>query len=589
MAHKINKWLARARRHTDLGQIELAEGLCKKVLQQVPDHSDALFEMGKIFYFQKRFKDGAEQLCRVLDQRPGDHEAKLLLYSCYKDGKNLESMLDMAEGFCTHSSSADEKLAAYLAFLEVCDWDRAASLQEEVLKLARQGKIDSARLPNLLLTLNSVPGISPSIMHELHRMWGDHALQEVRKAQLPESVVSRKSGRLKIAYISPDFNLHPVGKFIEPLIAMHDRNRFDVWCYAYLLKSDARTDQIRRLSDHFIDITQLSYHDLARRIHADGIDILVDLGGHTALSRLQVMLFRPAPMQVTYLGYPNTTGIPTVDFRITDHYAECSEGTQHVETPLYMPQSFLCLGGLPDLERAEATPAEENGYVTFGSLNNIRKINPDVIRTWSSILKRVDRARLLIKSPGCDNTVVCGNILDAFKRHGIHANRIEFAPFSASYEEHARIFNRIDLALDSFPYNGTTTTCETLWMGVPVITLVGQHHAQRTSFSILKNIGFDASITYSEEEYVDKAADLASRPENLSFLRRCIPTLIKHSILCQPAEFTRQIEELYLNAWHSKFPDQNRDQARPTTFSVKDRLSIQLGEADADRALSAGQ
>lgn len=578
MAQKTNRWIGKARRHVTLGQLDLAEGLCRKILKKKPDHPDALLELGKVLYFQKKFEDGGKQFQRVLEQHPNDCEARLLLYSCYKDGKNFDAMMDLVREFSGPASIPDEKLAAYLAYLEICDWPRASALQEEVLELARNDKISHFRLPNFLLTLNSVPGISPSLMHELHQMWGNNALAAVKGSPPFKPLSFKRHERLRIGYLSPDFNLHPVGKFIEAIIASHDRNRFEIYCYAYLLKSDARTDQIRRLSDHFIDITQLSFIDLARHIHADGIDILVDLGGHTALSRLQAMLFRPAPVQITYLGYPNTTGIPTVDFRITDRYAECDEGTRHVETPLYMPQSFLCLGGLPEMERAETTPAEKNGYVTFGSLNHIRKINPDVIRIWSEILHRIDNSRLIIKSPGCDNDIIRGNILAEFKRHHIHSDRIQFLGFSNSYKEHARIYNQIDIALDSFPYNGTTTTCETLWMGVPVITLVGKQHAQRTSYSILKNIGFDASIAYSEEEYIDRAVDLASRPEGLSLLRKCIPTLIKHSILCQPREFTGQLEGLYLDACRRKGIDipglNDMAMSATTTLTMNGNVSI---------------
>jgi len=574
MAQKTNRWIGKARRHVTLGQLDLAEGLCRKILKKKPDHPDALLELGKVLYFQKKFEDGGKQFQRVLEQHPNDCEARLLLYSCYKDGKNFDAMMDLVREFSGPASIPDEKLAAYLAYLEICDWPRASALQEEVLELARNDKISHFRLPNFLLTLNSVPGISPSLMHELHQMWGNNALAAVKGSPPFKPLSFKRHERLRIGYLSPDFNLHPVGKFIEAIIASHDRNRFEIYCYAYLLKSDARTDQIRRLSDHFIDITQLSFIDLARHIHADGIDILVDLGGHTALSRLQAMLFRPAPVQITYLGYPNTTGIPTVDFRITDRYAECDEGTRHVETPLYMPQSFLCLGGLPEMKRVDTTPAVDNGYITFGSLNNIRKINPDVIRVWSGILKRVDRARLIIKSPGCENDIIRSNILAEFRRHHIDEDRIQFATFSASYEEHARIYNRIDIALDSFPYNGTTTTCETLWMGVPVITLVGKHHAQRTSFSILKNIGFDATIACSEEEYIDRAVDLASRPEGLSVLRKCIPTLIKHSILCQPKEFTRQLEVLYMDACRRKGVDIFEVECAETALTMTDGVAV---------------
>jgi len=555
MADKIGKWLKEAQQHSAVGHLEEAEALCRKILDIAPDHAGALLELGRVLYYRREHSESVEALEAVLQQEPANVDARILLIYGHVEGGDRARGLALAHEARERSDNPGELLAAYVAFDMMCDWEHTKEMQARILDLAAQGRISSALMPSLLMVLNAAQGIDPARMFELHRVWGEGKEREAQKhRKLPDTFHPSKDGRLKIGYLSADFYQHPVGHFIQNPISHHDRDRFEVYCYAILPVDDARTDCIREAADHFVDVTQLSPYEIARRIHEDGIHILIELGGHTGLSRLETLVFRPAPVQMTYLGYPNTTGLSTVDFRITDAFAEDVEhGTQYVEELLYMPQSFLCAAEfMQDVPRIETTPATKNGYITFGSFNHVRKLNPETIALWSRILHGVEGSRLLIKATGCGIPIVRDNILAAFAHHGIDADRIRFHGAMLRHTEHAAIFNEVDIALDAFPYNGTTTTCETLWMGVPVVTLVGNQHVQRTSYSILKNIGLDATIAHTPDEYVEKAINLSRSIDNLNVLRQCLPTLLRHSPLGQPEAFTRQIEELYLEACSKK-------------------------------------
>ena len=564
----IQQLANRAQRFLEIGDIHQAEMLCDEAMNQGATDPDMLLQIGKVRYFRKRYEEAVDFFQQVLQSRPEDCDVRIMLWASYRDGGDFEGMLNLAHQFQNKPLNANEVLFAYRSFLAACDWQSAKEMQARVFNLIKEKKIRCDLIPALLIELCGISDLAPDLVLDFHRQWGDEMLKGIKPyfpVNAPAPVVT---GRLKIAYLSSDFKLHPVGFYMNQILRSHDNERFEVYCYAHLGRDDAMTQHIRENVDHFIDITALTNENAAARIHADGIHILIDLNGHTTDTRLPVLAYRPAPVQMTYLGYPNTTGLATVDYRITDHDAECEEGTRYVEKLLYMPQSFLCFG--VDL-KTEGTHIEEGDHITFASFNNIRKITPEVIQVWSRILNRVPASTLALKAKNLDNTVVSKNLLHEFAKHGIEAERIEFRPYTRTYEEHIIQYCSSDIALDTFPYNGTTTTCEALVMGVPVVTLTGKTHAQRVSCSILKNIGFEETITHSMDAYVDKAVALASNRQGLAALRQILPTLFRHSILCQPEDFTRQLEDLYLQAWHEKTAALPEASAVDTRYSESER------------------
>lgn len=378
-----------------------------------------------------------------------------------------------------------------------------------------------------------------------HTAWGALAAADAQPIMRSHGS-GRGDGRLKIGYLSPDFHHHPVGYFIKNVIANHDRSRFEVFCYSNLHRPrDVITETIERTSDHYRDIIKLDDDELAQQIYDDGIDVLIDLAGYTAYSRTEVLARRPAPIQIMYLGYPHSSGAAFVDYWLTDPYAHADDDRMHTERLLRLPESFLCFGSFEERARATLPPAARKGHVTFASFNNLAKLSPTTVGLWARILQRVPRSRLLLKNESLKNSRARANVEAVFQAHGIDRDRLELRGPVADRSEHLDQYARdVDIALDPVPYNGTTTTAEALWMGVPVVTLVGQSHRQRVSYSMLRNIGVEDTIAHDQEQYVAIASDLACDLAALEHLRSRVALAVRQSILCDPVRFTRQLEDV---------------------------------------------
>jgi len=431
--------------------------------------------------------------------------------------------------------------------------------REEVLIRFREiQKLEAWEIEPLiptLLRLNYTNTLSSGDIKRLHLLVGEYLSNKIVSSEYSHDNASySENSIIRIGYVSTDFRDHSVGFFIRNIIGAHDPDRFEVYCYADLDKSDAITEEIKSKSSQFKDITSLSDESLAKLIYDDQIQILVDLNGYTgrrfsSTIRLPVFAYKPAPVQVTYLGYPNTTGMKAIDYRITDKFAEDPDGTQYSEELLEMPECFLCFGSFLNQDIDPVPAFERNGYITFGSFNNTAKLTREGIGVWSEILHRVANSVILIKAVWLDQEIAKENILMEFESNGVERHRVHLHGNIDQKIDHLGFYNKIDIALDTFPYNGTTTTCEALWMGVPVIALVGNKHVQRVSYSILKNIGHAELVAHSEKEYIDMACELASNRELIRELRNRLPDDLSKSILCNPDRFTRQLEQVYLDIW----------------------------------------
>jgi len=399
--------------------------------------------------------------------------------------------------------------------------------------------------------LNYDPELSREALSEAHRAFGrhfEHALAPVvarfDRARDPER-------RLRIGYLSPDFRGHSVSYFVSPIFEAFNRERFDTVAYAHLPTRDRVSDHMQGLASEWHDVHRLNDEQLARKIHDDRIDILVELAGLTRSSRLLACTARPAPIQISYIGYPNTTGLPQIDYRITDHVADPEDVDElYTETLIRLPRCFLCYAIPLHAPPVGPLPAATNGYVTFGSFNNLAKVNRKVVATWAEVLDAVPDSRLLIKAAGSGDAVAQGHLREAFASAGIAAERIRFAEYASDLTSHMDVYNQVDIALDTFPYNGTTTTCEALWMGVPVITLAGDRHASRVGASLLSAIGFTAGIAASVDDYVSSARLLAENPSLVAAARRHLRADLCRSPLCDMHDHTRSLEEAYRAVWH---------------------------------------
>ena len=403
---------------------------------------------------------------------------------------------------------------------------------------------DAAIHSNLLLCLCGDPAVNAPTLLAAHREWAAcHApsLPATPAAHDPERV-------LRIGYVSPDFRSHSVASFIEPVLVHHDRSRFFVACYAELSAADETTARLRGFADLWRDTAALSDEALAQRIRDDGIDILVDLAGHTAGNRLPVFGRRPAPVQASWIGYPATTGLAAIDYRLTDAWADPPGESEcgHAEALLRLPSGFLCYA--PPADSPPARTVSRDGPTVFGSFNNLSKVTPAVIALWARVLHAVPKSRLLLKSRQLGDAGMRKRIIDGFEKHGIPNRRLDLRGRMESRADHLALYASVDVALDSFPYNGATTTCEALWMGVPVVVLAGERHAGRVGVSLLTRAGLPAMIAENPEQYVAVAARLAAERPEPSALREAVA----RSPLCDAAGFTAALEETWRAVWRRR-------------------------------------
>ena len=396
---------------------------------------------------------------------------------------------------------------------------------------------------NLLLSLNYLAEMTPATVADAHRNWARRWADPLGTPARP-SLPSLNGRPLRVGYVSADLRSHPVATFIGPVLAAHDPAAVDVFCYASVGRADDVTDRLRASVPHWRDIAKLDDAAAADLIRRDELDVLVDLGGHTAGNRLGIFAWRPAPVQATFLGYPATTGMTAMDCRLTDAVADPPGLTE----PFHTEQLVRLDGGAWAFAPADAPavsplPATANGFVTFGSFNNLPKLAPTVLATWAAVLAAVPGSRLALKAAGLNGSAGRAHV----RRHlaGVDPGRVELLPWAVDAASHLSAYGRVDVALDPFPYNGTTTTCEALWMGVPVVTLAGRSHAGRVGASLLTHAGLGPWVAESVEAYVRTAAALAGDVGHLAEVRRSLRGRVAASPLGDVGRLTRALEAAY--------------------------------------------
>lgn len=431
----------------------------------------------------------------------------------------------------------------------------AVNLYREALAAAPE---DASLRSNLLFLLTAMPDVDPDELLKEHRAWGDlHARAHAAHAAHANSPDPER--RIRIGYVSADFYSHPLAFFVLPLLANRDRLRTEAVCYYNGVKQDPITARLRQSVDRWRDIRGLSDADADALIRADGIDILVDLSGHTAGNRLPLFGRKPAPVQATFLGYANTTGLDAVDYRITDGYADPpGVDARYVEKLLRMPHSLWCyepqLAAPPDYP----APMREHGHVTFASFNGAYKLNQPLMKVWAAILHAVPDSRLMlvnVPAGGARERIVAWLGAEGISRSRLELHaRLPTGEFWAAHR-------RADIALDPFPCNGGATTCETLWLGIPVITLAGHAFVGRAGVSLLSNCGLTQLIAGSRDEYVALAAGLARDPARLAELRARLKQNLPRSPLLDAPAYTQALEAHYRGIWRQWCSQQGRAHA----------------------------
>jgi predicted O-linked N-acetylglucosamine transferase (SPINDLY family) len=420
---------------------------------------------------------------------------------------------------------------------------------------------------NRLLALNSVcrPQVSDEetalAVWQAHRSWGEAFAAQYASERFVTWPNPKTIDRpLRIGYLSADFFTHSVSYFIEAPLAHADKTQTFVACYANVARRDKKTALLQSYAHLWRDVHDKSAKEVAEQVRADGIDILVELTGHTGGNRLDVMALKPAPVQVSWIGYPNTTGLPSdiIDVRFTDEVVDPLDTTQQYSEQLVRLRSsscFLCYTPPQDAPPVSATPALSRGFVTFGSFNNLAKVNDRVLGAWCAILKAVPTARMLLKCKPFASASVVAKTVQRFADAGVDASRVDCIPLLASTQEHLSAYAQVDVCLDTFPYAGTTTTCEALYSGVPVVSLARTKpncHAHNVGKSLLTRIeGAQGLIAHSEAEYIAIATNLAANVPQLQQLRSSLRPAMLRSPLCDGPSFVAGLTKVYQQLWRA--------------------------------------
>jgi protein O-GlcNAc transferase len=407
----------------------------------------------------------------------------------------------------------------------------------------------SSAYTNLVLALHYVPGVSSALIAETTRRWAATVRRRPRRTPWPNLPIPER--RIRIGYVSGDFRRHPVAYFTESVLAAHDRDAVEVFCYSNVAAPDETTDRIAVGVDHWQGISALEDGEAARLIASDEIDILIDLSGHTAANRLTLFASRPAPIQCTWLGYAGTTGLPEIDYIIGDRFVLPPQEAQLcTEQPFLMPNAYLCFTPPESAIEVTPLPALGGGPITFGCFNNLLKLNNNVVELWSALLAALPNSRLFLKTAQLGDPGICDRLEAQFAVHGIAANRLILSP-SSPREELLQAYNHIDIALDPFPFGGGTTTIEALWMGVPVVTLRGTRFVGHVGESILETLGLSDLVAADPSDYLAKAVRLASALPQLAALRQSLRARLLASPLCDAPRFARDLEAGYRAMWEA--------------------------------------
>jgi protein O-GlcNAc transferase len=531
--------------HREQGRLEAGEASYRRALLLKPSYAEALNNLGDLLREQKRFEDAEATIRAALRLKPDYAEAHFHLGNVFLD----QSKLDEALGCYREALRLRPEYAEVLTYIGNIYKDQG-QVQEALaaFRQALQCRPDfSGAHSNLLFTLLYSPDQDAQAVFEEHKRWNRQHAEPLAREIKPHANDRSPERRLRIGYVSPDFKLHSVGRFMLPLLAAHDHGLFEIYCYSSVKNADTLTARCRACTDVWRDVHRVSDVDLANLIRQDRIDILVDLSMHTANHRLLVFARKPAPVQATYLAYAGTTGLAAIDYRLTDNYFDPPGGDErfYAEKSVRLPDSWWCYDPILETPEVSALPALENGYVTFGSLNNFCKVSKPALEAWGQILQKVSKSRLLLFAP---SGPCRGQVRDFFAARGIAAERVQLVD-RVPARDYFRTYYRVDIALDTFPFGGGTTTCDALWMGVPVVTLAGPQLVSRAGLSLLSNIQLQEMVALDVDGYVGSAVKLARDLSRLSALREGLRDRMRSSPLMDAPRFARNIEAAYRAMW----------------------------------------
>lgn len=565
---------------SDSGRYPEAREYFQKVMQIAPEYYASYASMG-MTYSRTSSKTALEWYEKALAKKENaDDVLSLMSFSLNQLGKNAEAEQCLRKAIKLYPDYAQHHQNLSNILLT------AGKVRESLDEAIRANELNpdlNLVLSNIVFYMHYIPEYSSENIWKFHQVYRNMYPFDKTKLPIYNTEVDPDK-KLRVGLVSCDFRKHSVAYFIEPILRGHDKNKYELICYADVKAPDTYTQHLREKSDGWRNTIGYSYDKLAETIRADGIDILIDLAGHTADNRLPTFAQKPAPVQVSWLGYPDTTGLEQMDYRLVDEFTDTPESEKYSsEALIRMPGGFHCYSALRDAPPVAPTPSKEKGHVTFGSFNNLAKVSDETIFLWCKILENVPGSELLMKSLSLGDESVQAYTVSRFKEFGIDESRLKFIPRTASVGEHLQNYALIDIALDTYPYNGTTTTFEALWMGVPVITLHGPNHCSRVGLSIMTQIGLAELTASNPEEFIGRAVGLADAEDIREQLRASMRERMIHSPFLDEKGFLGKFEATLSAIWKNyceKKPENHKPKQLPE-ISNADPYTVKAPQSTA--------
>lgn len=544
-------WLNLGNVHLDRREFEDAIAAYRRTLELQPGLTLAYFNLGNAFRDQGRFDQAIVSYRQFLLSNPCDPGAYLNLGAALASHGDLDGAiaayqraLELRPGNAvTHSNLGDA----------LCHCGQVEKGIKSVRRAVEMQPACAWIHSNLIYTLHFLPELEDQALAAEQHVWSQRFEAPPERNIAGHTNIRHAERRLRIGYVSPDFRQHVVGRNIFPLYQRHDHVQFEIESYAGTTKQDTLTQEFRARSDKWCNTIGVTDEALASEIQQNGVDILVDLTQHMAGNRLPMFAGKPAPIQVSFAGYPESTGLEAIGYRISDRWMEQggvlnSDGLfvkANSREEVYLIDSFWCYDPCGLEMNVNDLPAHEAREVTFGSLNNFCKVNGPLLKLWARVLKAVRNSRLMLLSHEGSHRQRTRQFLEA---EGVEPHRVEFVS-PRPRQEYLELYHRLDIALDTFPYNGHTTSLDALWMGVPVVSLCGERPVSRAGLSQLNHLGLPELVAFTEDQFVKIASQLANDIPRLAELRAMLRSRMEKSVLMDATHFTRQIETCYRSMW----------------------------------------
>ena len=525
------------------GQPETALSLLRRAMEIQPNNPGLCLNAAMVLAEQNRLNEAVEMLQRAVAIQPDHFEAWNNLGNVLQEQGRFEQAADahrQALKFRPDHPSALANLASSLR--DLGQFDEMISCYRRALALRPSAAIAG----NLLVALHFHPDSTPETLRDEHARWNETYARQFESASALHANDPTTDRQLRIGYVCSEFHGGPTGRFLLPLIENHDRSSVEIFCYANVLTADATTARFQGLADVWRNTTSLSDEQFVNLVRDDRIDILIDCVKHMRGNRLLAFARRPAPVQVTYLPYSSTSGLHAMDYRITDPYLDApADDRFYSERSVSLPHCYWCYAAPVQAPPVAPPPMQSTGHVTFGSLNSYLKVSAQVVSAWCRLLRNVAGSRLMISCPTGEHRRRARDLIAA---QGVDPARVDFID-RQPIEQYFQQYNSIDIALDPFPYGGGTTTCDALWMGLPVVSLTGRTSVSKSGLSILSNVGLAELVTNDVDGYVKIASDLAADAGRLAELRTTMRGRMQTSPLMDSRQFARDFEAALRRMW----------------------------------------